>query len=1243
MSGSTTIATSEDRLTAFKFQSSAYGVVLPVAYGVARLPGNMLWYGGFEAIPNTSTQDAGGKGGSVKTQQTTFTYRAAVMMGLCEGDITGVARAWRGKTFYDGGVTPSQLFSTSENYVVPGGGGTFVVSNASQFTTDLGVYADLGAGAFGDLAYQLSQGRDYTRSGGTYTFSADFAGRTLTVEYQYTVAGTTQSSLQELGLSLAKGAVGQAVWAYLASTFPSQALAYSGIAYVYASAYDLGSATSVDNHNFEVQAKFAYSVASTLPDADPARILYDIVTNSRYGVTGFPATKLGSSGSWSSYCRAAGLLMSPVFKEQAPAAEVMKTLTDLTNTAMVYSDGVIKFIPYGDTNLSGNGATYTANTTAVYELTHDMFCNLEQPVRVTRKPQADTYNQIQIEFLNRNNQYNIEIAEAKDQANIDVYGLRPKAVIRCHWICDPAVARNVAQLLLQRSLYIRNEYTFQLPWNYVLLEPMDLVTLTDAGLGMDKVPVRITEVSESEEGVLDFKAEDFPLGVASSTLYPSEFGSGFAHNYNVAPGPITTRAIFEAPVNLTSTGLEVYVAVNSTNANWGGCRVWVSSDGDNYRAIARISGGSRVGTLVSAVASNIAQVQIASNKQIISGSASDAAALTTLCYLGGPVPEYVAYTTAALVSAGRYDLTLTQRGAYRSVVNAHAAADQFVRIDSSVAKSGPLDLSLIGKTIFFKFTSFNVYGGAEETVDTVTAVPYLITGVMVQLPPSSPTGLTSVREQYGVRFICDRNPEPDVVCYEWRVGPVANTATVLERNGGTSYLWGVQNTGTFTVWVYAVDALGNRSTPSSLSITVVGGAIDTLTGVLKGANLQLDYTATAGSFAITSYEVRFGTTYATAEVVGTYQVTRFVREVDWVGNRTWWVVPIDAQGNYGTARSVIINIVAPGTVTGSRSETVDNNVLLFWGPPSTGSLPVDRYEVRKGASFAGGTVVGSNGNSTFAAIFEQTAGVFTYWIAAYDSAGNLGSPRSIVATVSEPPDYVLRTSIDSTFNGTLTNMYLERGDVLGPVNTTQTWATHFTGNAWATPADQIAAGFPLYINPSLTSGTYEETIDYGAALGTTTISVTLDSTVLQGAVTASCRISRKLLIGDPWTDSAPGLTKVTVSNFRYIKVTWTFTCTAGANVIRLNAMNVKLSNKLRTDSGSFTVTNALAGAVVNFNVAFVDADTPICQYNSNGTPALVTPVVDFADVPNPTGFTVYLFNAAGTRITGSGSWTARGY
>ena len=852
------------------------------------------------------------------------------------------------------------------------------------------------------------------------------------------------------------------------------------------------------------------------------------------------------------------------------------------------------------------------------------------------------HNHVRVEFRNRNKQYNVEIAEAKDQADIDATGLRSSEVIRAHWICKASIARKVAQILMQRSLYVTAEYQVPLPWHYALLEPMDLVTLTDATLQMDKLPTRVTVVEESEDGDLAVTCEDYPPGTASAALYPSQGGEGFAHDYNAVPGSVAEPVFLEAPVERTETGLEVYCAVRGQSADWGGCGVWVSLDGAEYKRAATVYGAARYGTLASSMTSTASSMDVEglADSQLKSGSAADAEALATLCWVGGAAPEYLAHQVATLTGAGAYTLAGLQRGSYGSLKAAHSAGAPFVRIDEALAKSGPLDLSYIGKALSFKFTSFNIYGGGEQSLADVDPYVYTVLGYMAELPPSAPTGLDHELEPFGVRFYCVKNPEPDVVAYDWRVGSSWASAQVLDRNAGTSYLWAVQSVGVIKVWVAAIDALGNASEPSSMSVTIAAGSIDSVIATLIGSDLQLDYAGRAAAFAIAGYEIRYGTSYASATKLGVFSTTRHTRRVDWLGLRRWWVATVDVRGNIGTPRSVDFTITAPGAPTSRRNEVVDNNVLLYWAPPSSGSLPVERYEVRKGATYGGGATVGSNGNSTFAAIFEQAAGVYTYWVAGIDTAGNVGTAGGITATVTEPPDYVLRRLVQSTFTGTKTNMFAD-GDVLvGPVNTSQSWATHYTANGWTTPQDQIDAGYPLYAQPSTTSGSYDETYDYGATLSATSITVTAQYTVLTGTVAVACQIYSKLLVGDPWTAAPAGFTALITGSFRYIRVVISLSCTAGANLLTLDTLSFKLSSKLRTDSGSFVISNATTGVVVPFNLAFVDANTPLVQ--PNGTVPLI-PVVDFADVANPVDFIVYLYNQAGAKVTGSGSWTARGY
>ena len=109
--------------------------------------------------------------------------------------------------------------------------------------------------------------------------------------------------------------------------------------------------------------------------------------------------------------------------------------------------------------------------------------------------------------------------DAWDQNAIELYGLRRASDITASEICDEAVAQVSAQLILQRQLYIRNTYAFKLSFEYCLLEPMDLVTVTDAALGLNNVAIRITAIEEDDAGLLAVTAEEFPGGTATAVQF----------------------------------------------------------------------------------------------------------------------------------------------------------------------------------------------------------------------------------------------------------------------------------------------------------------------------------------------------------------------------------------------------------------------------------------------------------------------------------------------------------------------------------------------------------------------------------------------------------------------------------------------------------------------------------------------------------------------------------------------------
>ncbi|MDM8395976.1 phage tail protein [Acinetobacter baumannii] len=634
--GSTTISTSDNRINSMRVQQSAYGLCQPLVYGKNRVAANMFWYGDFSSTAHTTTTKSGGKGGKTKTSNTTYTYSASLMLGLCETKIRDIGNIWRDK-----------------EQIVP-----------------------------------------------------------------KTEGGVQLKPIDQLGFELFDGDQNP-VWGYLASMHPDQAVHYPFLGYIACANYDLGGSASLSNHNFEVISDITFS--DTIHDANPADVIEDFITNPRYGAA--PSLNMADLSEFRTYCAATNLLISPALTEQRAAHEIINEIVEAVNCAIVPSPDGLKIRSYGDTAVSGNGVTFTPDLTPAYHLTDDDFIGDDQPVRVKRSRDTDAFNHCQIEYVNRFNQYNTETVEAKDQANIEMFGLRTQDPVKYDFFCEPKIARHAVQLLLQRKLYVRNEYEFDLGWKYCRLEPMDIVTLTDESLGLDRFPVRITRIEEDQDGLLTVTAEELALGSRSAVEYDLQASNGYQGG-NEEPGNVNAPVIFEPPLDLTDGKNQVWVAA-SGGSNWGGCNVWASLDNTTYEMIGTIYGSARYGQLVAAInASETAmQVQLNTSSQIFSGTSEDAQVNTTLCRVGD---EYVSYVDATLNGSGLYTLGGVLRGRFDDAL-AHNAGESFVRIDKAIFQH-EFNSNLIDKTIYLKFTSFNGLQQKEQTLDEVTAYSHTLNG-----------------------------------------------------------------------------------------------------------------------------------------------------------------------------------------------------------------------------------------------------------------------------------------------------------------------------------------------------------------------------------------------------------------------------------------------------------------------------------------------------------------------------------
>lgn len=580
---------------------------------------------------------------------------------------------------------------------------------------------------------------------------AGFVGSGSPPNYNRVWADGGVSGVQTSGLTTYAGVDGATPDPVFASSSGDPPiLGYSGTAYATGTPMQLGSTPALPNISFEISGMG--SIANGGPgcgpnfpgDTNPEFIISDLMTNSRYGC-GFPAANVDSAGSFAdfaNYCQAAEIAMSVTMDRQQPAARWIEEICQLAVAAPLWSGTLFKIIPYYTGVLSANSATWTPSLVAQYALTDADLLDFSgspfggtsgggssgtDPVTVTRSDPAQATNWLGIEFMDVTYSYNQEVIPVFDQGAIDTYGIKQEPSVLAPEITNPTSATASGQLQLQRKQYVRNTFKFKLGWRFALLEPMDIVDVSDTVVGLSAGAVRITQIDEDDNGELTITAEEMPdiatlpVFARQATAQPPVF------DLYAAPGDANPPILYEPPASLTGGGLELWVVATGASADWGGCEVDVSLDGSTYKPVGTILRGGRQGVLTANLPSgadpdtvDTLSVDLTESKgQLLSGSQADADSFVTLCLCN---LELVSYETATLTSAYHYDLTYLRRGAYGTPIAAASAGDQFARLDpaSSLVKY-IFPANFIGQTIFVKLQSFNLFGNELQDLSIVTA------------------------------------------------------------------------------------------------------------------------------------------------------------------------------------------------------------------------------------------------------------------------------------------------------------------------------------------------------------------------------------------------------------------------------------------------------------------------------------------------------------------------------------------
>lgn len=318
-----------------------------------------------------------------------------------------------------------------------------------------------------------------------------------------------------------------------------------------------------------------------------------------------------------------------------------------------------------------------------------------------------------------------------------------------------------------------------------------------------------------------------------------------------------------------------------------------------------------------------------------------------------------------------------------------------------------------------------------------------------------------------------------------------------------------------------------ESTATAAAVT----APATFTFVFTTLTVRLTWSEVIGA---SQYEVRRGANWDTAAFQ--FRSNSLQADIDplLVGTYTYLIKSINGVGDYSAEATQCVVAVPDIGIVNINKSVIDNNILLSWNAPSS-TFAILHYEIYKDG-VAVGTILG-----TFFVRFEAVGGTYEYKVIALDIASNRSPDALISVTVTSPPDYVLQDQRTTSFDGTKVNTRKEEPASLVATVNTETWQEHFLTRVWSDPDDQVNAGYPIYIQPTADTGSYQETIDYGAILANVIVTYTFLLEVIVDGVTIiiSTEASDD---GISWTLPQLG-SSVFVSSMRYLRLTLTFTPT----------------------------------------------------------------------------------------------------
>jgi len=274
-------------------------------------------------------------------------------------------------------------------------------------------------------------------------------------------------------------------------------------------------------------------------------------------------------------------------------------------------------------------------------------------------------------------------------------------------------AKRIAETTLVNAHIEQQEFTFTTDYHNIDLEPGDVITIP-VGTQGDVAQVRIKEINETEDGVLEFRCarsdyntQSYEYSGVTVTTPPAQ-----TSNVPVSIGYSDTLFIEVPPLTSNDGNPRLYgIVTGFGKAGWPGANLYKSVDGGNtYNFVASTSTKCTWGMVTNPTPAPAKGYYVWDDTTTISvtlkeGTLSNSTDIAVLngqnwCMIG---EELIGFVNATLTGANTYTLSRLLRGRRGSEVKCgtHLANELFVVLDGNLTYID-LPSSELGRVVKFK-------------------------------------------------------------------------------------------------------------------------------------------------------------------------------------------------------------------------------------------------------------------------------------------------------------------------------------------------------------------------------------------------------------------------------------------------------------------------------------------------------------------------------------------------------------